>query len=493
MGIVLRQSAWNAVLSYVGVVLGFLNMVVLFPRVLTADEFGLTRVLVSITVMVAQVAQLGMESAMLRFFPYFRDPAQAHRGALGLALKVSTIGIALGGLFLLVFRGHLVQWFSDRSGILAGTYNALFPLLISEVYFIVLRAYARSLRESVAPVFVREVLLRLLQLVLVLVYAFHWLDFDTFIWLYVGTFVIVALALFVHLLRMGHWLPGFGHPLPRRSVRRSLVAFSTYTIAAGMAIMVMGNLDQLMIGVMLKDGLKYVAYYAVAYYIGSVISIPARALGQIAFPLLADAWRRRDMTTIDSLYERSASGQFVVGAFMYLLVISGLGAFLELLPPEYALGRHVILIVGAAQLINMSMGLNGGIINMSRHFRFDAVTGLTLLGFNALANFLLIKTYGFLGAAWATLGSLVTVNIVRLMFLKLRFGLWPFRRRIVIGLSAMILTLAVLWALPEMPGPWTDLLLRGGVVLVLFLPLVLLFRVSPDVNALVRGTFRGDG
>ncbi|MCB0790362.1 MAG: polysaccharide biosynthesis C-terminal domain-containing protein [Flavobacteriales bacterium] len=489
MGIVLRQSAWNSALSYVGVALGFVNMVVLFPHVLSADEFGLTRVLVSITVMVAQVAQLGMESALLRFFPYFRDPAQAHRGALGLALKVATIGIVLGGSFLLLFRGNMVQWFSDRSGILAGAYDALFPLLISEVYFIVLRAYARSLRESVAPVFVREVLLRILQLVLILAYALGTFTFDAFIWLYVGTFVVVALALFVHLLRMGHWLPGFERPLPRRSVRRSLVSYSAYTIAAGMAVMVMGNLDQLMLGVMLKDGLKYVAYYAVAYYIGSVISIPARAVGQIAFPLLADAWRRRDMTTIDRLYKRSASGQFVVGALTYLLVISGLGAFLQLLPPEYAMGRHVILIVGAAQLFNMSLGLNGGIINMSRHFRFDALTGILLLCVNATANFLLIKSQGFMGAAWATLGSLVVVNLVRLGFLKRRFGLWPFDRRMGIGLTAMAVTLVVLWFLPGLPGPWYDLFLRGTVVLVVFVPLVLVFRVSPDVNAMVRRPF----
>lgn len=195
------------------------------------------------------------------------------------------------------------------------------------------------------------------------------------------------------------------------------------------------------------------------------------------------------MTTIDRLYKRSASGQFVVGALTYLLVISGLGAFLQLLPPEYAMGRHVILIVGAAQLFNMSLGLNGGIINMSRHFRFDALTGILLLCVNATANFLLIKSQGFMGAAWATLGSLVVVNLVRLGFLKRRFGLWPFDRRMGIGLTAMAVTLVVLWFLPGLPGPWYDLFLRGTVVLVVFVPLVLVFRVSPDVNAMVRRPF----
>ena len=47
MGIVVRQSTRNAVVSYLGVGLGFLNVVVLYPRLLSDDQFGLTRLLIS--------------------------------------------------------------------------------------------------------------------------------------------------------------------------------------------------------------------------------------------------------------------------------------------------------------------------------------------------------------------------------------------------------------------------------------------------------------
>ena len=39
-----------------------------------------------------------------------------------------------------------------------------------------------------------------------------------------------------------------------------------------------------MIGALLGDGLKNVAHYAVAFYFGSVIAAPGRALGQAAMP-----------------------------------------------------------------------------------------------------------------------------------------------------------------------------------------------------------------
>ena len=83
MGIIARQATLNTLLAYIGIALGFVNVVVLYPRVLQADEFGLTRLLVSIATIAAQVAQLGAENTVIRYFPYFRDPARDHRGVGG--------------------------------------------------------------------------------------------------------------------------------------------------------------------------------------------------------------------------------------------------------------------------------------------------------------------------------------------------------------------------------------------------------------------------
>ncbi|MCB0817950.1 MAG: oligosaccharide flippase family protein, partial [Flavobacteriales bacterium] len=64
-----RQATVNTALAYVGIGLGFVNVVLLYPRVLAAEEFGLLRLLVSITAVVAQVAQLGLDNTLIRFFP----------------------------------------------------------------------------------------------------------------------------------------------------------------------------------------------------------------------------------------------------------------------------------------------------------------------------------------------------------------------------------------------------------------------------------------
>jgi hypothetical protein len=44
MGIVAKQSIYNSLASYLGILIGAINTIVLFPNVFSADEFGLTRV-----------------------------------------------------------------------------------------------------------------------------------------------------------------------------------------------------------------------------------------------------------------------------------------------------------------------------------------------------------------------------------------------------------------------------------------------------------------
>ncbi len=69
MGNIARQATLNTLLTYMGIGLGFVNVVLLYPKVLQSDEFGLTRLLMSIATMAAQIAQLGAENSVIRFFP----------------------------------------------------------------------------------------------------------------------------------------------------------------------------------------------------------------------------------------------------------------------------------------------------------------------------------------------------------------------------------------------------------------------------------------
>ncbi len=487
IGALARQAAMNTVLTYVGIGLGFVNVVLLYPKVLESDQFGLTRLMVSIVTIAAQVAQLGAENTVIRFFPYFRDPVRKHRGLLGMLLVFGTVVGLTAVLILGLLHPWLTEVFGDRN-VLYGRYGLLIlPLVFGEIFFILLRSYSRSLRRTVQPIFIREFLLRVLQMVLIMVQMWRPMPFGTFMLLYTAIFLICSLALVLDLYRTGNFVAGFSERwLPGR-LRRSMITYSAFTFSASVAGIVLGNMDQLMIAALLgESSLVQVAHYAVAFYFGSVIAAPGRALHQAAMPMVADAWKRRDMPLLGELYSRSSLVQTLISGFLFLLMWMSMDDLFTILPSEYAGGMQVAWIIGMAYLLNGMMGLSMSLLSMSRSYRLDAWSSFGMLLVNAVANFFLIRSMGIVGAAYATLLSMVMLNLFRTGYLFRRFGLWPFSTgtiKVILLLSGLAMIFP--W-IPFTGTPLLDVVLRSAALALLFWPAAHVLGVANEFVSLVR-------
>lgn len=483
MGIVARQATWNTVLTVVGMGLGFVNMALLFPKLLTPEEFGLTRLLLSIAVVAAQLAQFGGENTVIRYFPYVRDKATGHRGLFGLALGVATAGAIIAMSLLGLFHDRFTLWFNDRSG-LYGTYGLMvLPLVLAEAYLLVLRGFSRSVHRSIAPIFAREFLLRVLQTLLIAAYALWRMPFLLFLQLYVATFLLTTGVVLYDLWRSGELRLGLGRMRIGRRMRRSMVRYSLFTFGSGLAGIAVGNIDQVMVGAMLHDGLADVAYYAVALFLASVVAIPARALLQPAIPLLAVAWKKRDLAAIGMLYHRSASLQLVISGFILLALWANVDALFGFLRPDYAAGRPVMYVLGIAQVLNLATGLGAGIISTSRSYWADAATGAAYLVLNLVLDYLFILQWGMVGAAWSTLVSVVLVAAWRVGFLWRRYHLWPFDGMTLRALAVLAAMAALIGWLPHAGPPVMDIAWRSALLALLYWPLVHLLGVAPELGA----------
>ena len=490
MGSIARQAALTTVLTYAGIGLGFVNVVLLYPHFLSEAEFGLTRLFISIVTMGAQVAQLGMENTLVRYFPYVRDPRRAHQGILSAMLAIGSMTSVLAGVALLLFHTTLADIFSDRSGLYADHGYWVVPLLFAEVYFLLLRAFSRSVRRPVVPVFIREFLMRLMQTILVLVHARWPLSFGMFLLCYVGIYGLCTTLLAADLWRHGELSFRRASLLIRPRLRRSMWTYGLYAMAAGLIGTALGTVDQMMIGAVLTDGLRYVAYYAVAVYIGSFVAVPSRAMMQVVLPVLADAWRRKDRVALQRIYERSALVQLLVGTFLFLLLWASIEDLFTLLPPAYAMGASITLVIGLGQLVNASAGVNIGIISMSRSYRFDAWSSLALLGLDAIACFVLVLHFGVEGAAWATVASITLINALRIWFLWKHHGLWPFGWRHLRILAVVGVVLLVVYWIPIAGDPWWNVVVRSGAVALAFWPLAHVMGLTRELLAIKEGMLR---
>jgi O-antigen/teichoic acid export membrane protein len=150
----------------------------------------------------------------------------------------------------------------------------------------------------------------------------------------------------------------------------------------------------------------------------------------------------------------------------------------------------VILFIGAARLFDMATGVNGEIILQSRYYRFNLISVAMLAVLIIGTNYIFIPLYGINGAAFATALSVFLYNIIKFLFLWIKFRMQPFSvKTIFIVLIAGV----TFFAASLVPAPKDEfittvlnILFRSAVITCLFVSLTYAFQVSEDANNLAR-------
>lgn len=488
VGSIRKQSILISLFAYLGVGLGYVNVVLLFPQFFSPEEFGLTRVLVAAVGILSQFSLFGMVNSVIRFFPFFKDEAKGHNGLLLRAVALGLAGVALASVFLLFFKPYIVSHYAERSSLVADFYILLFPYLAFEVLFQVFRAYARALRYAVWDVVFREVFVRLFTTLLIVLTYFGIINFEQFMWLFVGQYGLSAVGMVVFLISKKqlhlNWNAGFLTP----QLKKEILHYSGFTILSGLGSVVLINIDVLMIQQMV--GLDQVAFYAVAFYIVAVINIPRNAIGNIAVPIISDAWKRNDMAQIQSIYEKTAINQLLIGVLLFIGIWANQATLFSILPEEYSGGKWVLFFVGIARLIDVGFGINGGIMTNSPYYRFDTYAGFALIIVTVVANLLFIPPLGITGAAIATGISLFFMNFSRFVVLKVKYNLNPFTYKNIMVLGVAAAAFAVSTLVPQLTNMWADLLVRSTVICVVFIPLTIALKLSVDGNKFLLELWR---
>lgn len=482
MGIIAKQSIQNTLISYLGVALGFVSTMLLFPRILTPDQYGLTRFLLSPALVFAQIAHLGIKNIVIRYFPYFKDTAESKSRLLTLTILVPLMGFLVFAILFILLEDVLIGYYGERSPLFAEYYLYLLPLVFAILFFETLNNYVRALQDSVTGSFLNEVLMRLLIILLLVIYYFGVLSFSLFMVCFVAIYSLQPFYLFFYLYRRDEL--HFSYPFQGQVLRlaKSMSLYGMYTLLGGIATQLVGNIDIIMLGSL--STLANTGIYAIAFYVGSVITVPQRSILKIAIPVLADLMKSKSYDAIQSLYRRTSLNQIIAGSLLFVGIWANMDNVMYLLPSEYHGAKWVIITIGAAKLFDMATGINGGIITNSKHYRFDLYTNIFLVILTVITNYLLIPPYGILGAAMATALSIFIYNTVKMIFVWIKFSMQPFQWSSLAVLFVAAGCLLLSFQLPYLYNFFVDVTIRSLSIAAFFLGTILVFNLSEDVQSL---------
>ena len=72
MATIRKQSIYSSLFIYAGFAIGALNVLFLFPKFFTPEEFGLTRVLMDIALIFSTICAAGTLPVAMKFYPFYK-------------------------------------------------------------------------------------------------------------------------------------------------------------------------------------------------------------------------------------------------------------------------------------------------------------------------------------------------------------------------------------------------------------------------------------
>lgn len=480
MGIIQKQSISGTIYSYVGVVLGFVTTGLLYPLLFSTEEVGLLRILVSYSLLFSQFAGLGINTITIKLFPYFRDYERKHHGYLGLALLVSFTGLIISVSAYILMKSAILG--GDKEGIDLFTqyFYYIVPLIIATLLFNVFDTYYRVLYNAVKGIIYKEVIQRIFILAVIILYFLNTIDFHQTVILYTIALIAPTILLFLSLIYNKQLFLNPNLRFVDRKLAKEMINIGLFGILASFSGVLTMTIDTIMVERML--GLSELGIYTVTFFFGALILVPLRTMGKISSVVIADAWKANDINIINQIYKKSSISLSVIGLLLLIGIWGNIDNVFHIIPYSYLSGKYVILLIGIASLFDIALGVSPHIIVNSKHYRYLSYMLIIFAVLLIISNLILIPIYGIVGAAIATLFSKFLYNLIKYLLLYKKYKLQPFSIKTLLLYVIGAFTYSVSLLLPEQSNYIVDIIIRSGLILVVFTVPVYYFRISEDIN-----------
>ncbi|MDQ3289177.1 MAG: oligosaccharide flippase family protein [Pseudomonadota bacterium] len=453
----LRYSMSNGVI----LLAGFISFPVL-TRFLDNTQFGILRYYDTLMLLGVALMKLGSQHSIVRFYPYNGDPHNVR--VFGTNLVMMPLMMS-GTLWLLCAIGLLSWWWSG------GTVHPVFwgammlmPMLATgNVVQMVARASERSdivMNTRIAG--------RMLELLLVMGAVI--LVQRSALAVYGGKIIATALLLVWLLSWMRRNLYVSRDAVDRQAFRTGLI-YGLPLMAQELAHGILNNFDRVLLKEITGD-FAAVGIYAIGYALAMQVNVfISTTLSEAFTPVVTRAFETGGSSAVLALKERVLLPMtYAVVAIVAMLLISGQDLLVALSGPEKAASGEVFVVVGITLSLYALFAIsNYGLLLKKRTMLLLAIV-LGAAGLNVAMNFLLIPAMGYMGAAWATVGSYTALSIALFITCPKGLARLPDARSTILSLSCAALLAAVAFGsdMLGLEGAWPRLVGAGMLFLLLY-------------------------
>jgi O-antigen/teichoic acid export membrane protein len=416
-------------------VLGFLLRTILVfvytiiaTRLIGAEQYGIYAVSLSIILIGSLVAEFGMNWTTIKFVVIAQNTqgVGGARQVLFYSLKISLVLSLLVTTVLLVLAaplGNRIYAIPSLKQVL-WLHSLSIPFVSAGGIFI---AFTVAQKTMLYKFLVRDVLQPLIELIfstLLIILGLKASGMALGYTLSALAFSLAGLWIVNRLAPAGQEVKG--HADVARPDLSSILGFSLPLFFSQLLGLLNLRLPILFVGALASiefSGVLNVAADAARF--GTFLLL---AVGNIYNPFISDLIQRGEKSELGDLYNLTTRWLVSFSFPLFIWIILNASDFMGLFGPSYAMGGSALILLMLAQFVNVGVGATDGLIVMSGRPKLDLLNNALGLLIVLLTSIWLIPRYGLIGAALAQGCFVVSVNLIKLLEVRVLIGIQPYSK-----------------------------------------------------------------
>ena len=384
-----------------------------------AEEMGVFSIINSYFTIAIIVSLMGLHTAMLRFIPE-HIVKYSLQSAYKLFLQVFKL------VFIIAVIIAIIAYFlSDFIAIKIFENESLIVIFSIAAFFIVIQALGKLSLEGIRALKnmkvygLLEVSVAVFKITLLAILTyFYYQEFNSVYTLFASfVFLLIGALCFVFSLftKKNDLLDTV-----KTYSNKDVVTVAFPMFLTGVMSVVISQTDIVMLGAM--SNVSEVGVYAIAVKLAFLTSFILTSINSIATPKFSELFHAGKMEALIKIAQKSSKLVFWVSVPIIIVFIFFGKFMLSIFGDEFVKGYPVLILLALGKFVNGIAGSVGSFLNMTGHQkvfnRIVIIGGVT----NIVFNFILIPKYGILGAAIASMISIILWNLLASLYIKYKFG-----------------------------------------------------------------------
>lgn len=423
---VVKGAGTTLIGSSIGRGLLFLSQVII-ARLLGVEAFGLFTLGFAAVKICEIIARLGLNSGGMRFVSIYRDESLSKlKGVIISAIGISFLnGTLIGSIFY--FLSSVISQKIFHKPHLTETlqvFSLSIPFLSGMTVF---SSLLQGFHTTKYTVYIRELIQPVSYVSLIIFFYFIGFGLNGAVYAFCLSYFLAFLAGFIFLRKL------FSHFFDRHTKPdyelKNLVFYSIPLLFLGFLYYFLSWTNTLMLG--FWSSTKDVAIYRAASQLPFIMPFFLSATNSVYAPLSADLYQKGEMQRLSDIFKATTRWVSYITIPIFIFLVFSAKEVMMLFGRKYVeTGYIVLIILSFGQLVNSITGGVGFTLTMTGKQRLELANSIGTVILNIILTYLLIPTYGCIGAALAMSISTAIINTLRFFEVKRLYGLTPFNDKL---------------------------------------------------------------